>query len=180
MIQHGHAKTKMPALRQCFTNPAHADNTQGFAMHIVAKMLGADVALPLPGTNHIGQLDHPPCGGKDQCKTGVGRGFGQYVGGVAQENAAPVKVVQVIVVDANRDARHRLKVRRQIQQWRIQFETGPEQTMGVGQGGTQSRQTIAVRFVDQRDICMLLQAAHQRRRQFFIQNDVFFHRIHLG
>jgi hypothetical protein len=52
--------------------------------------------------------------------------------------------------------------------------------MGMGQGGTQSREAIAVRFVDQRDIRMLLQAAHQGWRQFFIQNDVFFHRIHLG
>eukprot|EP01034_Spumella_vulgaris_P035764 gene35764-44100_t len=100
----GVAKAGMPTLGQCLADTAHANDAQGLAVHIAAKVQGADVLVPVAGAHHIGQLHHASGGGEDQCKAGIGRGFGEYIRGVAEQNAALGQVVDVVVVDAHRDA----------------------------------------------------------------------------
>ncbi|MNN40844.1 hypothetical protein D3C81_1549320 [compost metagenome] len=104
MVDHRHAKPEMPALRQGLANTAHADDAQGFAVHVAAEMRRADVAVPLAGANQIRQFHHPPGGRQDQCKPRVGGGFGEHIRRVAQQDSPFGEVVDVVVVDAHRDA----------------------------------------------------------------------------
>ena len=177
VVDHRHTKTKMPTLGQGFTDAAHADDAQGLAMHITAEMRRADVFVPLTGAHHVGQFDHTPGGGEDQRKTGVGGGFGEHVGGVAEQDAAPSQVVDVIVVDADRNAGHGLQLRRQVEQLGIQAQAGAQQAVGAGQGVAQLGQAGVIQRIDQRHLGLFMQAGHQRRREFLVQHDRLFHAV---
>ena len=177
VVDHRHAKAKVAPLRQRFTNAPHANDAQGLAMHIAAKMQRADVLVPVAGTHHIRQLHHASGGGEDQRKTGVGGGFGEYIRGVAQQDAALGQVVDVVVINAHRNTGHRFQLRCQVQQGRIQAQACPQQAMGAGQGITQPGQACGVEGFDQRHLGRLMQASHQRRGEFLVQHDMFFHQV---
>ena len=126
VVDHRHAKAEMPTLGQRFTNTAHADDAQRLAMHIAAKMCRADVFAPLAGAHHVGQFDHTPGGGQDQRKACIGGGFGEHVWGVAEQDAAPGEVVDIVIVDAHRHARHRFQLGGQVQQPGVQAQAGTQ------------------------------------------------------
>ena len=61
-------------------------------------------------------------------------------------------------------------------QFGIQFQAGAEQAVGAGQGLAQLGQAFSVEAVDQRHFSVFMQPSHQQRREFFVQNDLLFHR----
>ena len=91
-------------------------------MHIGAEMLGADIFLPLAITHTNGQFNHAPGAGQNQGKASVGRGFGEYVGCVGEQDLACIEVLEVIVVDAHGHAGNGLKLGGKVQQLRIQLQ----------------------------------------------------------
>ncbi|MNN30284.1 hypothetical protein D3C81_1439290 [compost metagenome] len=126
VIDHRHTESEMSTLRQRFADTAHADNPQRLAMHIAAEMRRADIAAPLAAAHHVRQFHHTPGSGEDQGETGVGGGFGEHVRGVAQENLAPGQVIDVVVIDADRDAGDGFELRREIEQGCVEFQAGAE------------------------------------------------------
>ncbi len=107
----------------------------------------------------VGQFHHPPGGGQDQCEAGVGRGFGQHIGGVGKHDTASIKVGDVIVVHAHRDTGNDLELGRQVKQAGIQAHTGAQQPVGARQRITQARHAIGTGQVDGGDLCRGLKAS---------------------
>ncbi|MNL24925.1 hypothetical protein D3C87_1463780 [compost metagenome] len=165
----------MPALGQGLADAAHADDAQGLAVYVTAEMCGADVAGPLAVANHVRQFHHAPRSGQDQCETGVGGGFGEHVRRVAEQDAPLGKVIDVVVVDAHRNAGDGFKVGRQIEQFGIEFQAGAEQAVGTGQGVAQFAEAFGIEAVDQCHVGVLMQASHEQRREFLVQDDLLFH-----
>ena len=175
VVQHAHAKASCRAPGQGFADAAHANDAQGLAMHVTAKMRRPQVGLPMAVTHPVRQLHHPPGGSQNQGKAGVGSGFGEHVRCVGQHHATPAEFANIVVVHAHRNAGHHFQLRRQVQQTGIQAQAGPQQPVSPRQRIAQAGQAIGQGGIHPGHLNALLQACHQVVGQAFVQHDSLLH-----
>src|SRR5476649_298416 len=137
-------------------------------------------AAGVAGANQVGQFYYASGGGQDQRETGVGRGFGQHVGSVAEQDPSFGQVIDVVVVDAHRDAGNRFQIRCEVEQCSVQFQTRTQQALSLGQGRAQLGEALGIQAFDQGHVGLLMQASHQQRREFLVQHNLLFHRHRLN
>ena len=103
VIQHRHAEAEMSALRQRQTNTTHAEDADSFVVHVNAKPVCPDAALPFAGLHSIGHFYHATSCRQNQAHDGVGDGFSQHGWGVHQQHVMGIKRVnvEIIVTDGN-------------------------------------------------------------------------------
>ncbi len=132
-VQDRHVEAEVTTTGYGRADVAHADDTQGLAMHVGAEMRRLDGAFPLTGLGPGVQLGDAAGAAHQQGEGQVGGAFGQHVRGVGQHDPAFVEVAQVVVVVTHGDARHHFQLAGVLQLLAAQFATGADQAMGVRQ-----------------------------------------------
>ena len=157
-VQNRHAETQAATTGNGGTDIAHADDTQGFAVHIGAEQGWPYAGFPFTGLGPGVQLCHAASGAHDQGKTQVGGAFGQHVRGVGEHQPALVEVIDVVIVVTHRHAGHHFKVLGVFQLLATQLAANADQAMGVGQGFLKLSIDIAQLGIRHDDVEILSQA----------------------
>ena len=131
VVQHRHAKAKMRALRQRQADAAHAEDADGFMMHVNAVPVRPDAALPFPCLDPLGHLDHPACGGQYQAHDGIGHGFGQDGWGMHQQHPVGVERCNVKVVITDGYGGRRTQFGGALQKGFVNLAAGTEDAFGL-------------------------------------------------
>ncbi|MNZ63287.1 hypothetical protein D3C78_814320 [compost metagenome] len=103
MVDHRHAETEVRTLCQCQPDPPHTEDADGFMVHVDAKPVRPDTALPFAGFHPLGDFHYPARCRQHQTHDGIGDGFGQHGRGMHQQHVMGIKRVdvEIVVTDGN-------------------------------------------------------------------------------
>ena len=174
-VEDRHVETEAPTASDGRADVAHADDTQGLAMHIATEQRRTDARLPLAGLGPGVEFSHAPGTAHQQGERQISGAFCEHVRGVGEHDSALTEVRDIIVVVAHRNAGHHFQFRGVLQLGATEFTADADQAMGMGQGFIELGVDVAIFRIRHDDVEVLLQAFDHFRRDAAEGEDGLFH-----